>query len=144
MECNRDEANRAKEIAERKFNAKDIRGAKKIALKAQALCRITIISHFFVGKCIFIQEIFTVPDNLRGLRLSSIDHSINRLSGSVPSDVLNMGGYDAFAWNKGLCESNCFACTHGYIQPGVDDRFGLYYKALKSKAEHERGRKDAE
>lgn len=37
MECNRDEANRAKEIAERKFNAKDVRGAKKIALKAQAL-----------------------------------------------------------------------------------------------------------
>ncbi|GJT93858.1 DnaJ domain-containing protein [Tanacetum coccineum] len=37
MECNRDEANRAKEIAERKFSAKDIRGAKKFALKAQAL-----------------------------------------------------------------------------------------------------------
>lgn len=34
MECNRDEAARAKEIAERKFLAKDIKGAKKFALKA--------------------------------------------------------------------------------------------------------------
>ncbi|XP_057761420.1 uncharacterized protein LOC130981759 [Arachis stenosperma] len=37
MECNKDEANRAKEIAERKFNAKDTLGAKKFALKAQNL-----------------------------------------------------------------------------------------------------------
>ncbi|KAK6160415.1 LOW QUALITY PROTEIN: hypothetical protein DH2020_003796 [Rehmannia glutinosa] len=37
MECNRDEALRAKEIAERKFLAKDIKGAKKFALKAQNL-----------------------------------------------------------------------------------------------------------
>ncbi|XP_008777980.1 uncharacterized protein LOC103697819 [Phoenix dactylifera] len=37
MECNRDEALRAKEIAEGKFNAKDIVGAKKFALKAQNL-----------------------------------------------------------------------------------------------------------
>ncbi|GAB4839756.1 hypothetical protein Ancab_020466 [Ancistrocladus abbreviatus] len=37
MECNRDEATRAKEIAERKFEAKDIAGAKKFAMKAQAL-----------------------------------------------------------------------------------------------------------
>ncbi|KAK9104132.1 hypothetical protein Scep_020976 [Stephania cephalantha] len=37
MECNKDEATRAKEIAERKFNAKDISGAKKFALKAQNL-----------------------------------------------------------------------------------------------------------
>ncbi|XP_010913011.1 uncharacterized protein [Elaeis guineensis] len=37
MECNRDEALRAKEIAERKFSAKDIVGAKKFALKAQNL-----------------------------------------------------------------------------------------------------------
>ncbi|KAG8383304.1 hypothetical protein BUALT_Bualt05G0170700 [Buddleja alternifolia] len=37
MECNRDEAMRAKEIAERKFLAKDINGAKKFALKAQKL-----------------------------------------------------------------------------------------------------------
>ncbi|OVA17483.1 DnaJ domain [Macleaya cordata] len=35
MECNRDEATRAKEIAERKFTAMDISGAKKFALKAQ-------------------------------------------------------------------------------------------------------------
>ncbi|KAL2524602.1 Chaperone DnaJ-domain superfamily protein [Abeliophyllum distichum] len=34
MECNRDEAARAKEIAERKFLAKDSKGAKKYALKA--------------------------------------------------------------------------------------------------------------
>ncbi|KAJ4960605.1 hypothetical protein NE237_020515 [Protea cynaroides] len=37
MECNKDEATRAKEIAENKFMAKDIAGAKKFALKAQNL-----------------------------------------------------------------------------------------------------------
>ncbi|KAK1259886.1 hypothetical protein QJS04_geneDACA015435 [Acorus gramineus] len=37
MECNRDEALRAKEIAERKFTTKDMLGAKKFALKAQTL-----------------------------------------------------------------------------------------------------------
>ncbi|KAK9150098.1 hypothetical protein Syun_008407 [Stephania yunnanensis] len=37
MECNRDEAIRAKQIAERKFVARDIVGAKKFALKAQNL-----------------------------------------------------------------------------------------------------------
>ncbi|OVA17484.1 DnaJ domain [Macleaya cordata] len=37
MECNRDEATRAKEIAERKFSSRDIAGAKKFALKAQNL-----------------------------------------------------------------------------------------------------------
>ncbi|KAL6570897.1 hypothetical protein OROGR_000447 [Orobanche gracilis] len=37
MECNKDEALRAKEIAERKFVAKDIKGAKKFALKARKI-----------------------------------------------------------------------------------------------------------
>ena len=37
MECNKDEATRAKEIAEKKFLVKDIMGAKKFALKAQTL-----------------------------------------------------------------------------------------------------------
>ncbi|KAL2519721.1 DNAJ heat shock N-terminal domain-containing protein [Abeliophyllum distichum] len=37
MECNRDEAVRAKEIAERKFLDKDIKAAKKFAIKAQNL-----------------------------------------------------------------------------------------------------------
>ncbi|PKA55252.1 Chaperone protein dnaJ 49 [Apostasia shenzhenica] len=37
MECNRDEALRAKEIAERKFSLRDYIGAKKFALKAQNL-----------------------------------------------------------------------------------------------------------
>jgi hypothetical protein len=37
MECNRDEAQRAKDIAKKKFEAKDLQGAKKFALKAQAL-----------------------------------------------------------------------------------------------------------
>lgn len=37
MECNRDEAKRAKEIAEMKFSTKDVTGAKKFALKAQNL-----------------------------------------------------------------------------------------------------------
>ncbi|GAB4826263.1 hypothetical protein Ancab_009128 [Ancistrocladus abbreviatus] len=37
MECNKDEAIRAKELAEKKFKEKDIGGAKKFALKAQNL-----------------------------------------------------------------------------------------------------------
>ncbi|KAJ6801424.1 uncharacterized protein M6B38_197820 [Iris pallida] len=37
MDCNRDEALRAKEIAERKFTTRDVAGAKKFALKAQNL-----------------------------------------------------------------------------------------------------------
>ncbi|CAO2838665.1 unnamed protein product [Amaranthus hypochondriacus] len=37
MECNKDEAMRAKEIAIRKFTEKDYAGAKKFALKAQSL-----------------------------------------------------------------------------------------------------------
>ena len=37
MECNKDEALRAKEIAEKKFMGKDISGAKRYALKAQRL-----------------------------------------------------------------------------------------------------------
>uniref|UniRef100_A0A0E0JSY7 J domain-containing protein n=1 Tax=Oryza punctata TaxID=4537 RepID=A0A0E0JSY7_ORYPU len=37
MECNRDDAIRSKEIAERKFNENDITGAKKFALKAKTL-----------------------------------------------------------------------------------------------------------
>jgi preprotein translocase subunit Sec63 len=37
MECNKDEATRAKEIAERKFIENDTSGAKKFALKAQKL-----------------------------------------------------------------------------------------------------------
>ncbi|XP_062208720.1 uncharacterized protein LOC133910224 [Phragmites australis] len=37
MECNKDDAIRSKEIAERKFRENDIAGAKKFALKAKAL-----------------------------------------------------------------------------------------------------------
>ncbi|GFS33890.1 DNAJ heat shock N-terminal domain-containing protein [Actinidia rufa] len=37
MECNKDEATRAKEIAEKKFTDKDLIGAKKFAIKAQSL-----------------------------------------------------------------------------------------------------------
>ncbi|KAK3166363.1 hypothetical protein QOZ80_1AG0044840 [Eleusine coracana subsp. coracana] len=37
MECNKDDAVRSKEIAERKFRENDIAGAKKFALKAKAL-----------------------------------------------------------------------------------------------------------
>lgn len=37
MECNKDEATRAKEIAETKFIARDMAGAKKFALKAHSL-----------------------------------------------------------------------------------------------------------
>nr|GEV29167.1 ferric reduction oxidase 4 [Tanacetum cinerariifolium] len=37
MECNKDEATRAKEIAESKFSSKDLNDAKKFALKAQNL-----------------------------------------------------------------------------------------------------------
>lgn len=35
MECNKDEALRAKEIAEQKFSLKDIIGARKLAEKAE-------------------------------------------------------------------------------------------------------------
>lgn len=38
MECNKDEAVRAKELAERKFSESEYAGAKKLALKAQNLC----------------------------------------------------------------------------------------------------------
>lgn len=44
-----------------------------------------------------------IPDNLRRLRLSSIDLSVNHLSGTVPSDLLSMGGDEAFAGNEKLC-----------------------------------------
>ncbi|KAJ1271325.1 hypothetical protein BS78_06G120200 [Paspalum vaginatum] len=37
MECNKDEAQRAKGIAEKKFEARDLQGARKFALKAQTL-----------------------------------------------------------------------------------------------------------
>jgi hypothetical protein len=37
MECNKDEAVRAKDIAEKKYKSMDFEGAKKFALKAQAL-----------------------------------------------------------------------------------------------------------
>ncbi|KAF3795467.1 DnaJ-like protein subfamily B member 12 [Nymphaea thermarum] len=37
MECNKDEAARAKEIAEKKFKAKDLEGARKFAVKASQL-----------------------------------------------------------------------------------------------------------
>ncbi len=37
MECNREEAVRAREIAERKFAVHDFSGAKKFLIKAQAL-----------------------------------------------------------------------------------------------------------
>ncbi|CAL9190517.1 uncharacterized protein LOC135583235 [Musa acuminata AAA Group] len=37
MDCDREEALKAKETAERKFNNKDVKGAKKLALKAQNL-----------------------------------------------------------------------------------------------------------
>ncbi|KAI9077526.1 hypothetical protein K1719_040458 [Acacia pycnantha] len=38
MECNKDEACRAKELAERKFSEREYAGAKKLALKALNLC----------------------------------------------------------------------------------------------------------
>lgn len=37
MECNKDEAQRAKSIAEKKFEVRDLQGARKFALKAQTL-----------------------------------------------------------------------------------------------------------
>lgn len=44
-----------------------------------------------------------IPDNLNRLKFTSIDFSVNRLSGRVPSDLLNMAGDDSFAGNKALC-----------------------------------------
>jgi DnaJ domain len=50
MECNKDEAQRAMEIAERKFTNKDLNGAKKFALKAQTLFPpLEGISHFITA-----------------------------------------------------------------------------------------------
>ncbi|RVW12230.1 Receptor protein-tyrosine kinase CEPR2 [Vitis vinifera] len=45
----------------------------------------------------------SLPVNLRKLKLSSIDLSRNQLSGMVSSDLLQMGGDQAFLGNKGLC-----------------------------------------
>lgn len=44
-----------------------------------------------------------IPDKLKRLRFTSIDFSVNRLSGRIPSDLLTMAGNDAFAGNNGLC-----------------------------------------
>ncbi|KAK1438752.1 hypothetical protein QVD17_04562 [Tagetes erecta] len=44
-----------------------------------------------------------IPDNLKRLKLSSIDLSVNRLSGRVPADLLSIGRGDAFVGNDKLC-----------------------------------------
>ncbi|KAK1404133.1 Chaperone protein dnaJ 49 [Heracleum sosnowskyi] len=55
MECNRDEAERAKEIAEKKFLANDVAGAKKFAIKARSLYpRIDGISQLLATIDVFI------------------------------------------------------------------------------------------
>lgn len=55
MECNRDEAERAKELAEKKFLAKDVAGAKKFAIKARSLYpRIDGISQLLATIDVFI------------------------------------------------------------------------------------------
>ncbi|KAF8404325.1 hypothetical protein HHK36_009208 [Tetracentron sinense] len=58
-----------------------------------------------------------IPDKLWKLKLSSIDFSENQLSGKVPSDLLVMGGDQAFSGNKGLC---------------IDKRFGSQMNSLLS------------
>lgn len=45
----------------------------------------------------------SIPKNLQKLKLSMIDLSNNQLSGRVPMGLLEMGGNEAFAGNKGLC-----------------------------------------
>ncbi|KAL3837743.1 hypothetical protein ACJIZ3_022334 [Penstemon smallii] len=55
MECNRDEALRAKTIAEEKLEKKDFAGAKKFAMKAQALYpELDGISHFLTALDVYI------------------------------------------------------------------------------------------
>lgn len=44
-----------------------------------------------------------IPGNLNKMTLSSIDFSRNQLSGLVPHDLFNIGGYQAFLGNQGLC-----------------------------------------
>ncbi|XP_010247922.1 PREDICTED: receptor-like protein kinase HSL1 [Nelumbo nucifera] len=44
-----------------------------------------------------------IPENLQKLKLSAIDFSENQLYGKVPSDLLVMGGNEAFLGNMGLC-----------------------------------------
>ncbi|KAL2921925.1 DnaJ-like protein subfamily B member 14 [Bienertia sinuspersici] len=55
MECNKDEALRAKDIAVRKFSEKDLAGAKKFAVKAQNLYpRLEGISHMIATLEVYI------------------------------------------------------------------------------------------
>ncbi|CAM0884422.1 unnamed protein product [Alopecurus aequalis] len=49
MECNRDDAVRSKEIAERKFKENDFAGAKKFALKAKALFELEAIDQMILA-----------------------------------------------------------------------------------------------
>ncbi|KAL7584339.1 chaperone protein dnaJ 49 [Lactuca sativa] len=57
MECNRDEATRAKTIAEKKFADKDYTGAKKFTLKAQTLNPLLDgISHMLITLDVYISS----------------------------------------------------------------------------------------
>lgn len=49
MECNRDEAIRSKEMAERKYKVNDFAGARKLALKAKALFDLEGIDQMIVA-----------------------------------------------------------------------------------------------
>lgn len=66
MECNRDEAVRAKEIAERKYNAIDMKEAKKFALKAWNMFpELEGISEMLVALEIYI----AAEEKLNGVRI---------------------------------------------------------------------------
>ncbi|WCJ36270.1 DNAJ heat shock N-terminal domain-containing protein [Euphorbia peplus] len=55
MECNKEEASRAKLIAEKKFEKRDIAGAKRFALKAQSLYPDLVgLSHFLATLDVYI------------------------------------------------------------------------------------------
>ncbi|KAG5576087.1 hypothetical protein H5410_056221 [Solanum commersonii] len=45
----------------------------------------------------------SIPTSSDNLKLSSLDLSINQLSGRVPTDLLTVGGEKTFLGNKGLC-----------------------------------------
>ncbi|KAK1553987.1 hypothetical protein Q3G72_006222 [Acer saccharum] len=73
-----------------------------------------------------------IPDYLKTLKLSSIDLSDNQMSGSVPADLLRMGGDKAFLGNEELClDQNLKTLMNSGLSVCVE-RHGQ--KALKSKS----------
>jgi hypothetical protein len=92
MECNRDEAIRARDIAEKKYAAQDFVGAKKFVLKAQRL--------------------FPDLDGIsQMLAVLDVHHVAQTKVSSNDLDwygILQVGGYLSFPFN---CNKLCFAAA---------------------------------